>query len=49
MKSGIWRNPFAFSNNFSIHLVTLVIQLGAKKTKINEFLNHLVTEKAALL
>lgn len=49
MKSEILRNPLVFQNNITVWLAVLVIQTGAKVTKIDEFLNHLVTDKATLL
>lgn len=47
-KSGIWKNPLVFNNNFSVWLAVLVIQPGAKMTKVDELLNQLATDKAAL-
>lgn len=37
-----------FHNDVSVWLAVLVTQPGAKVAKVDEFLNHLVTHKAAL-
>ena len=47
MKSGIWRNLLILNNNFRVWLA-VVIWPEAKITKVDEFFNCLVTDKATL-
>lgn len=47
MQSGIWKTLLVFRNDMCL-VAVLVIQPGAKMIMVDEFLNHLVIDKAAL-